>query len=142
MTFGVDGSEKLAVARYHERWFAGGDPYGLAPPGHHDLLGVEVATLATGAAAGDVSLDQRPPFADPDTDVVTALISGTVTEIADGEHVMAVAVDGRIVAVTRTWVDNGLTQFQAMLPPDAIEAASMPQFYLVDGDGAERTLAL
>ncbi|MBA2337535.1 MAG: sulfatase-like hydrolase/transferase, partial [Acidimicrobiia bacterium] len=141
VTFGVDGAEKLAIARYHDRWFAAGDPYGLAPPGHHDLLGVEVATLANGAAAGEVSLDQRPPFADPDTDVVTALISGTVTGIASGEHVVAVAVDGRIVAVTRTWVDGGLTQFQAMLPPDAIEAASMPRFYLVNGAGPERTLA-
>lgn len=142
VTFGVDGSEKLAVARYHERWFAGDDPYGLAPPGHHDLLGVEVADLAVvDAADGKVSLDQRPPFADLDTDVVDALISGTVTGIGGGQHVVAVAVDGRIVAVTRTWVGGGLTQFQAMLPPAAFEAGSMPRFYLVNGARLERTLA-
>ena len=43
VTFGPDRHEKLEVARYHEGWFEGGDPYRLAPAGQHDLLGAEVA---------------------------------------------------------------------------------------------------
>ncbi len=66
VTFGIAGDEKLAVARYHEDWFTAGDPFRLAPPGQHDLLGADVSTLDVVDAPGvDVTLDQRYPMPDP-----------------------------------------------------------------------------
>jgi hypothetical protein len=140
VTFGVTGDEKLDVARYHGAWFAGGDPYGLAPEGHHDLLGVDIDSLTVAAPVGaDATLDQRFPVP-AGADVVPALLSGTVSGIPVEERVIAVVFDGRVVAVTRTWVGGAGVEFQARLPPAAIDSGAEPELYLVDGVGDGRTL--
>ncbi|HET7847059.1 MAG TPA: sulfatase-like hydrolase/transferase, partial [Acidimicrobiia bacterium] len=41
--FGVDGTEKLAVAAEKEVWFPDGDPWSLTPPGWEGWPGLEVA---------------------------------------------------------------------------------------------------
>jgi hypothetical protein len=142
VTFGVGGEEKLAVARYHEGWFDGGDPFRLAPPGDLDLLGVDVAALDVVDAPGvDVTLDQRYPMPDPGAGLVPAVMSGVITGVPAEDRVVAIAVDGRVVAVTRTWIGRGgAVEFQAMLPPVAFESPTAPALYLVDGSGAGRTL--
>jgi hypothetical protein len=143
VTFGVGGEEKLAVARYHEDWFTAGDPFRLAPPGQHDLLGADVTTLHVVDAPGvDVTLDQRYPMPDSAAGLVPAVISGVVTGITAEERVVAIAVDGRVVAVTRTWARGETVEFQAMLPPAAFESSTAPTLYLVDGSGSSRTLAM
>ncbi|MET0831718.1 MAG: sulfatase-like hydrolase/transferase, partial [Acidimicrobiia bacterium] len=143
VTFGTGGEEKLAVARYHEDWFTGGDPFRLAPAGQHDLLGADVSALDVVDAPGvDVTLDQRYPMPDPAAGLVPAVISGVITGIPAEDRVVAIAVDGRVVAVTRTWVGGGAVEFQAMLPPAAFESATAPTLYLVDGSGSGRTLTL
>jgi Sulfatase len=142
VTFGPDGDEKLAAARYHEGWFPGGDPFRLAPPGHVDLLDAAVASFAVGEAAGaEASLDQPLPVVDPGADVVPALLSGTIDGIPADQHVVAIAFDGRVVAVTRAWVRGGRAEFQAMLPPEALASGTVPALYLVGGTGRDRTLA-
>jgi hypothetical protein len=141
VSFGAGGEEKLAVARYHESWFDGGDPFRLAPPGDLDLLGADVATFDVGDAPGvEVTLDQRYPMPDPDAGLVPALISGVITGVPAEDRVVAIAVDGRVAAVTRTWVGRGAVEFQAMLPPAAFESPTAPALYLVDGSGSSRTL--
>ncbi len=143
VTFGTAGDEKLAVARYHESWFAGGDPFRLAPPGQHDLLGADIATLDVVDAPGvDVTLDQRYPMPDPAAGLVPAVMSGVMTGIPAEDRVVAIAVDGRVVTVTRTWTQGGAVEFQAMLPPAAFESRTAPTLYLVDGSGSSRTLAM
>jgi hypothetical protein len=130
------------VARYHESWFDGGDPFRLAPSGDLDLLGADVAAFDLVDAPGvDVTLDQRYPMPDPGAGLVPAVISGAITGVPAEDRVVAIAVDGRVVAVTRTWVGGGgAVEFQAMLPPAAFESSTAPELYLVDGSGSGRTL--
>ncbi len=141
VTFGVSGEEKLEVARYHEQWFGGGGPFDLALPGYRDLLGTEVRAFPSAPATGaEVIVDQDYPPADPDTDLIPAYMSGTLEGAPVADHVLAIALDGVIVAVTRTWDDSGATRFQAMLPPDALDSTSTPTLYLVGGTGTDRAL--
>ncbi len=69
-------------------------------------------------------------------------MSGVITGIPAEDRVVAIAVDGRVVAVTRTWNQGGAVEFQAMLPPAAFESRIVPTLYLVDGSGSGRTLAM
>jgi hypothetical protein len=78
---------------------------------------------------------------DPGAGLVPAVMSGVITGVPAEDRVVAIAVDGRVVAVTRTWIGRGgAVEFQAMLPPVAFESPTAPALYLVDGSGAGRTL--
>lgn len=127
VTYGVDGAEKLEVARRIEGWFPGGDPWALLPPGSPDLLGVDVDTSSLEPSSLRVRLRESDLYEDVDIDdeMIPARVGGSVWgSSANGDELLAVVVNGEVGAVTRTYVDEGTTAFLAMIPPGL----------LVDGD--------
>lgn len=114
----------LDVAGVQEGLFPGGDPYRLTPPGWGTLLGRDGVT---GPDADDVllTIDQAGAIADyvPGSDPVPAYVSGALSGGASrGDAVVAVTVDGRVEAVTRTYDsgDSGIL-WDAMIPPEALD---------------------
>ena len=146
VTFGVAGTEKLDVARYHLEWFGDRGPYGLVPSGYADLFGADLfgadldgLTISESSEAG-VRLDQRYPVADPDDDDFPALMSGVITGVPPDDQFVAVVFDGAVEAVTRTWYQDEEVHFQALVPPEVIERRGSPEIYLVTGTEGDRLL--
>lgn len=123
-TYGAEGNEKLAVAAHIEDLFPGGDPWALRPEGSPDLVGDPVP-----AGGGESNLDFRlfePELygnVDLVSDTIPARVGGRLFGPVDGMEVLAVAVNGRIAAVTRAYFFEELPGFLAMVEPD----------YFVDG---------
>ena len=98
---------------------AGDGPPGLFRIGRHrELLGREVDGLAAGRSS-----DARVSFLgattlDPSSDVVPVHVAGRLFGEDAGKE-LAVAVGGRIRAVTRSYGYGGKTWFSAVLPEDA-----------------------
>jgi hypothetical protein len=145
VTFGVDGSEARAVAARKIEIFGDDGPYGLAPPGQQDLLGVPVASLdvaPAGTAHGTIDNAGAYQYFDPQADGLPTTVTGRVDDgVGDVDHVVAVAVNGEVAAVTRTYDSDGTRSFYALVPPDAFaEGANDLELLLVDGTGSSRTL--
>lgn len=95
--------------------------YGIGP--HRELLGRRIAELVVRpSTAPRVKLEGRSLFdaVDPASDFVPAYVEGTLT----GERVarldLAIALNGRIAAVTRTFVEDGQTRFAALVPEQSL----------------------
>jgi hypothetical protein len=84
---------------------------------HHDLLGRLAATLPRSSAA-DVSATIDDPellaTVDPATGFVPVHVTGTVR--SDGPRDLAIAVNGRIRALTRSLPSAGANRYSAMVP--------------------------
>ena len=98
------------------------DLYGLAPDGYDGVIGRRVAaTSATAArpAGPTATIQRRGAFqrVDLQAPVVPALMSGRVAGNIGEPAVIAVAVNGRVAAVTRL-ADGG--SFSALVPPTAL----------------------
>jgi hypothetical protein len=146
ITFGVDGSEARAVAARKINHFGPDGPYALAPPGQSDLLGVAISDIdiekGSGAGATIRGLDS---YADVviDAPSIPAWIRGVVTPGPSdtGDMIIAVAVNGQIVAVTRTYVndDSGI-EYGALIPPHGLQNGDNGiQLIMVRGLGPDRT---
>lgn len=142
VTYGVDGAEKLEVARRIESWFPDGDPWALLPPGSPDLLGADVDTSSLEPSALRVRLRESDLYEDVDTadDVIPARVGGSVWGgSANGDEMLAVVVNGEVGAVTRTYIDDGTTSFLAMIPPELlVDGANTVEIVEVDGDSLLR----
>jgi len=108
-----------------------------------DLVGRPVASLPARRATGtrfeldDAALLDRT---DPRAPVVPALISGRVVGAPAPDRV-AVALNGRIAAVTTTVRDGDFRRFYAMVPPRALARGSNDVAVIgIAGTGARRTL--
>jgi hypothetical protein len=142
VTFEADGEEKVRVARYHLDYFGDRGPFGLAPPAHADLLGQKATSIsADDEPALGVELEHPEWYVDmdPSADPLPAQLSGWVTGAGERTLWLAVAFNGRIVAVTRTW-SPAEPRFVAMIPPDAFREDNEIEVLVVDGSGTERTL--
>jgi hypothetical protein len=120
-TFGVEGDEVLAVAAANAEWFPTGDPYELKPPEAPDLIGEPISELTATNDEFRISIDRRQAYedVDPEGNRVPARITGRVLGLPEGEETLvAVAVNGVIEAVVRSYHDRGRSGFQAMIPPD------------------------
>jgi hypothetical protein len=148
ITFGVDGSEARAVAARKVEHFGGDGPLGLAPPGQADLLGVSVAdidvALASDTTASIRDLDNYSNV-DLDGPSIPVFIRGVVTPGSSdsGDMIVAVAVNGEISAVTRTFVnDDGAMEYGALIPPSALQDGDNGiQLLIVRGVGADRAFS-
>ena len=108
----------------------------VAPDGYLDLIGRELRDLRVGPeAAGSASLDQATELVevDPDARVVPACVSGTLESDAPDPKVIAVSLNGEVVAVTRPDTDG---RFVAMLPPDRLRSGRNDVRLLLAPDSA------
>jgi hypothetical protein len=122
------GREKYALVERKYRWFAsGGDRVDLhrTGPGRSDVLVgrplEELAIASGGDAIAYVKTPQRFRSVTPDADPFPALLHGRVRATEGGPVEIAVAVNGRIAAVTRSFLDREVTRFYCVLPPSAFD---------------------
>ncbi|HEX2154034.1 MAG TPA: sulfatase-like hydrolase/transferase [Acidimicrobiia bacterium] len=145
VTYGTSGTEKLDIAQYHLSYFGDRGPFEIAPKGYAGLLGQDVTGSNISQPMGlQVALDHPDRYAEVDlnADFVPALLTGTVEGDIDEDYVLAIAVNGTVEAVTRTWVDDGRARFQAMIPPTSlIDGSNTVEVLMVLGPDDERTLA-
>jgi hypothetical protein len=114
------------------------EPPGLFAVGPHpELLGREVDGLAAQGPDAPTYVLYGDSWYDPDAPVLPTRIAGEIDGERGGEDV-AIAVNGRIAAVTRTFSFAGKTLISALLPESAFRAgANQVRLYLVrdTGDG-------
>ncbi|MEA3510593.1 MAG: hypothetical protein U9R51_04070, partial [Actinomycetota bacterium] len=147
IVFGSDGSEARDVAARKIEHFGADGPLGLAPPGYADLLGRSVAELGM-ISDSDMTATVRNPNAftavDPTGPSIPAWISGTIeTRGSHGEGlILAIVVNGRIAAITRTSdTEDGSTQYAALIPPNSfVDGRNDVDLYLIRGSGNESEL--
>ncbi|MEA2023475.1 MAG: sulfatase-like hydrolase/transferase [Actinomycetota bacterium] len=145
IVIGADGSEARAVAARKIDHFGTGGPFGLAPPGHADLLGRRIEEFEVQSGAGITArVRDLSAFGAVDVDgpSVPAWISGTINKDGDDHDdlVLAVVVNGRIAAVTRSdETEDGKTEFGAMIRPDAfVDGKNDVDLVLIRGVGDDR----
>jgi Sulfatase len=119
VTFGVEGREKLTVARRIEGWFPDGDPWALRPDGAPDLVGTTIDSGVLRESSLRVRLKDSALYEEVDTHgpVIPSRIGGTVYAGATGDEVLAVTVNGVVGSVTRAYRQEGTVSFLAMVPP-------------------------
>lgn len=117
--FGVDGDEKLRVARYHSEYFGERGPFGIAPLGYAQLLGESIDVSDSSRALVNATLDFPEMYTDVDVgaDPLPIFLSGTLDGPVSAGDVLAVTVDSRVVALTEIWEEDGRQRFYALLPP-------------------------
>ena len=127
-----------------------GRVYRVGP--HRELLGRSVSSLAVHPSTNEgVHVSGRELLAavDPSLDLVPTYVTGTLSGSHAAEQDLAVAANGTIAAVTRSYSDAGETKFGAMIPEKAIHAgANEVSVYAVNGSaltelrGSDVTYAL
>ncbi|HEX2051043.1 MAG TPA: sulfatase-like hydrolase/transferase [Actinomycetota bacterium] len=145
-----DGLRTRRVVRAKYAAFASGgvvDPFRLAPGTRESLLGVPVEDLDVDAArtfTATVESYEAHVAAGPDDDLFPSLLEGTMTGDGAGRRrVLAIAVGGRVAAVTKTYRDGDAQRFYAMTPPTAYaEPPNEIALYALDQDDPERAYAV
>ncbi len=142
--FGADweGARLRAAAKVAR--FGDEGPFGLAPQGYADLLGQPLGSLPVGDAASIRARVETPADLD-DVDTSAAVLPAYVQgrlEGAEGPAIIAVAVNGEIVAVTRSYTNRrGVDRFDAVIPPESlVDGANDLRLVLVAGEGENRLL--
>jgi hypothetical protein len=90
-----------------------------------------------------VRLAEPQLYADVDTSsaVVPARVGGSLHGGADGSEVIAVSVNGVVVAITRSYVHDGQVSFLAMVPPESlVDGVNSIVFIEVDATGELRLI--
>jgi hypothetical protein len=121
-----EGSEKYALVRQKYRSFAshGGsiDLFRTGPGRSERLIGQTVDELSVAAAGGEsanVKNGQRFRKTTRSAEPFPAILQGTINGAGQRRVKVAVAVNGKIAAVTRSFDHRGTTRFYCMLPPKA-----------------------
>jgi hypothetical protein len=146
VVFGVDGSEARAIATRKVEHFGTDGPFSLAPFGQADLLGVAISSLAIddkGTYSAFVANPASYKDVDADGALLPAWVKGALTA-PDAEYrhrIIAVVMNGRIVAITRTHeTEEGNTAFGAMVPPESfVDGDNAITLLLIEGSGDTRT---
>ncbi len=109
--------------------------YRIGP--HRELLGRSVSGLDVRPSASEgVHLSGRELLAavDLSLDVLPSYITGTLTGRRPARQDLAVAVNGKIEAVTRSYTEFGQTKFAALVPERSIrQGANEVSVYAVNG---------
>jgi hypothetical protein len=99
-----------------------------------------VGELTLAAAGGPTFTSYGRSDYDPDAPVAPVRVYGRIDGAPAGRDV-AIAVNGRIVAVTRSFEHDGDTLVTAVTPEDAYRpGANGVRLFLVDGEGGETVL--
>lgn len=124
------------------------DPYAIAPAGLDRLLFQDLRALNVADPAGvDVRVDRLQDYTkgldevDPFPWLLWAEIDPDSSLVSRKRHI-AIAVGGRIAALTRTFgQERGKAFIYTMLPPSSFEGQSTKiELFLVDGSGDTTTL--
>ena len=93
------------------------DLFRLAPKGTGHLLGQAVP--GGGEAVGEIVVEDARSIqeADAGDPVIPGLVKGRLA--GGGPATLAIALDGRVLAVTRTYRFDGEDRFYGLVPPDA-----------------------
>ena len=113
--------------------------YRIGP--HRELLGRNVTGLAVKKSSTEsVHVSGRELLAavDLSLDVLPSYITGTLTGRHPAQQDLAVAVNGKIEAVTRSYTEFGQTKFAALVPEESIrQGANEVSVYAVNGTKLE-----
>lgn len=120
VTFGISGEEKLDVARAIFERFPNGDPWALRPLGAPDLAGLDIDVVSLPSSRLRAFIKERGLYRSVDTGgtVIPVRIGGTLLGGAEGDEVLAVAVNGVVAAVTRAYESDDEVAFLVMVPPE------------------------
>lgn len=138
VTYDSDGDEKLEVARRIEQWFPDGDPWALQPFGTPDLVGerIDADSLTMSDIRGEVREPQLYANVDTTGPVIPARVGAVLEGDVDGDEIVAVAVNGRIAAITRSYVFEGEVALLAMVEPGFfVDGANRIDLLEVTDDG-------
>lgn len=133
--------EKLATM--HALFAPGGrrDLFVFGPGATEEMIGRDVQELGTVQATdAGFTLDRARFYEelDPSSAVVPSLIGGTLSRVQP-KTVLAIGVNGRVAAVTRSYEEDGHTKFYAMVPPTAFRAgANDIEVFVVEGQRLTR----
>jgi hypothetical protein len=113
------------------------------PSSERELVGRPVASMRVSTGGGATAeVDSASQFADvdPDGSVLPIGVSGRLRGIADDAR-LAIALNGRIAALTEPYEDRGEVVFAALVPPSALRPGDNGvAVYALRRDGAERAL--
>ncbi|HYI45460.1 MAG TPA: sulfatase-like hydrolase/transferase [Actinomycetota bacterium] len=124
-----DGSEKyLAVRRKYSTFGqrrGSLDLFRLGPRWAQDLVGRHVDDLARSmeAVPADISYPAAFDRASATSPIVPSLLQGSIPGTPEDNVLLAVTVDGRVAAVTPTYVEGDASRFYCMLPPRLLNEA-------------------
>jgi hypothetical protein len=108
--------------------------YRIGP--HKELLGRSIGTLDVTPSRNEsvhVSGRELLNSVDLSLDLIPTYVTGTISG-AHGQQNLAIAVNGMVKAVTRSYTDTGQMKFGAMIPEEAIHAgANEVSVYAVSG---------
>ena len=129
------------LARQVELFGEGNDTPGLFGIGPRpDLLGRPVGALALAAGGGPTFSSYGGSDYDPDSPVAPVRVYGRIDGAPPGQD-LAIAVNGRIVAVTRSFEHDGDTLVTAVTPEDAYRpGTNSVRLFLVEGSGESTVL--
>jgi hypothetical protein len=137
----VDGREKYrAVARKYERFGHVGDSidlFGVAPGDRESLLGRAIDDFPIGRGIATTVDFEDEAREHP------RLVEGVVVDTeAESPPPIVIGVNGRIVAVTKSYEMDGVTRFSAVLPPRAgVESWTDLRVFVGSQQGARPALA-
>ena len=122
---GPDGKSKFQVAKLKYQLFGsdgrGLDLWSTGPGDAERLIGDRISEMTVkprGSTTASIRDADAPVNTDPDEPLLPALLDGQLYgPRADAGERLAVAMNGRIVATTRTYGLGRLVHFYAMLPP-------------------------
>jgi hypothetical protein len=94
--------------------------YRIGP--HRELLGRRSSELSVRPSSATVELDGRTLLdaVDPDSGFLPSYLEGKIQGKLEPEQPLAIAVNGRIAAVTRTFEQYGETKFTAFVPEESL----------------------
>jgi hypothetical protein len=123
--FATDSEAALQGARQRVASFGDEGAFGLAPVGFHGLLHSPTEALLHGDQfPSGVSLHDAVRWEDVDktAEPLPVSVQGLIEDRSVDESVIALALNGEIVAVTRSYINtNGDNYFTALLPPTALK---------------------
>ncbi len=135
---------RAAVARKTAFFGSGHDDAALYAGGpHRELVGRPVAALRAGGGAGaSATIDAASELARVNPHgALPAHLTGRISGAGPGRHDLAVAVNGRVATVSRSFPWKGHESFSAFVPPQAFRPGrNRVEVFLVPPSGAPRLL--
>ena len=140
----LESGMRAALARKVGYFGSGRDGPGLYAVGaHQELLGRPVSALgATDADGASVAIDAASELADVDLQgVLPAQLTGRISGAGAGRHDLALAVNGRVATVSRSFAWEGEERFSAFAPPQAFRSGrNRVEVFVVPHVGPPRRL--